>query len=102
MVYSMCREEFKQHGLSDIVTLTCQDVCTDGFHMVEVADAGNAGCVCGISVCGVHVFVVCECVVCVHPWHSAVCLALLPHFFPQLVCPPVPSVPRRAQAVGSY
>ena len=37
----VCREEFEQHGLSDIITLTCQDVCTDGFPIMERVDAGD-------------------------------------------------------------
>lgn len=60
-----------QHGLSDIVTLTCQDVCTEGFHMVETADAGIAA--------RTHARI---------GFHTAV---NLPHSSPtsSLVCPPV-------------
>jgi tRNA (adenine57-N1/adenine58-N1)-methyltransferase len=36
------REEFAQHGMSDIVTLTHQNVCKDGFNLTDAADSGNA------------------------------------------------------------
>ena len=36
-------EEFACHGLSDVVTLTCRDVCTNGFGLEGVADAGGWG-----------------------------------------------------------
>ena len=36
----MYREEFERHGLSEVVTLTCRDVCADGFGLVCEADAG--------------------------------------------------------------
>ena len=38
---SICREEFKRHGLEGVVTLTCRDVCVEGFGMEDIADAGN-------------------------------------------------------------
>ena len=34
------REEFIEHGLSELVTLTCRDVCKEGFGLENVADAG--------------------------------------------------------------
>ena len=33
------REEFKEHGLSDYVTVTHKDACQDGFELDHVADA---------------------------------------------------------------
>ncbi|KAJ7143578.1 tRNA methyltransferase complex subunit Cpd1 [Mycena crocata] len=33
------REEFAQHGMSDIVTLTHQNVCKDGFNLTDAADS---------------------------------------------------------------
>ena len=41
------RDEFVAHGLNDIVTVRCQDVCKDGFGLVGVADAGK----CAVWVC---------------------------------------------------
>ena len=29
------------HGLSDVVTLECRDVCKDGFGLKDRADAGD-------------------------------------------------------------
>lgn len=37
----MARREFQEHGLGDIVTAQCRDVCNDGFGLVDVADAGT-------------------------------------------------------------
>ena len=34
------REEFTQHGMADIVTLTHRNVCKDGFTVVDTADSG--------------------------------------------------------------
>jgi len=34
------REEFADHGLSELVTLTCRDVCKEGFGLESIADAG--------------------------------------------------------------
>lgn len=34
------REEFVDHGLSELVTLTCRDVCKEGFGLENMADAG--------------------------------------------------------------
>ena len=36
-----CREEFERHGLGSVITLTCRDVCAEGFGMEDVADAGE-------------------------------------------------------------
>lgn len=36
-----CSEEFKEHGLEEVVTLSCRDVCADGFGLEGVADAGG-------------------------------------------------------------
>ncbi|KAF8215001.1 tRNA methyltransferase complex GCD14 subunit-domain-containing protein [Mycena galopus ATCC 62051] len=33
------REEFAQHGMSDIVTLTHQNVCKDGFNLTDAVDS---------------------------------------------------------------
>ncbi|KAJ7256832.1 tRNA methyltransferase complex GCD14 subunit-domain-containing protein [Mycena haematopus] len=33
------REEFSQHGMSDIVTLTHQNVCKDGFNLTDAVDS---------------------------------------------------------------
>ncbi|XP_070571031.1 tRNA (adenine(58)-N(1))-methyltransferase catalytic subunit TRMT61A-like [Ptychodera flava] len=33
------RQEFKDHGLSDLVTVTCRDVSKDGFGLDHIADA---------------------------------------------------------------
>ena len=47
------REEFDEHGLGDVVTLMCRDVCVDGFGLENVADAGSdtsSVCVC-VCVC---------------------------------------------------
>ncbi|KAJ7439238.1 tRNA methyltransferase complex GCD14 subunit [Mycena latifolia] len=35
------RSEFAQHGMSDIVTLTHQNVCKDGFNLTDAADSGK-------------------------------------------------------------
>ena len=34
------RQEFDAHGLSDVVTLECRDVCRDGFGVTGLVDAG--------------------------------------------------------------
>lgn len=34
------RSEFERHELESVVTITCRDVCTDGFGLEGVADAG--------------------------------------------------------------
>ena len=47
-MYSVCREEFFGHGLSDVVTLECRDVCKDGFGLEGVVDAGLCVCMCGL------------------------------------------------------
>ena len=39
-VYSY-REEFSSHGLSDVVSVECRDVCRDGFGLNNAADAGE-------------------------------------------------------------
>lgn len=36
------REEFAQHGMDDIVTLTHRNVCKDGFAVTDTVDAGNS------------------------------------------------------------
>ena len=36
-----CREEFSSHDLSDLVTVECRDVCSNGFAVDNVADAGE-------------------------------------------------------------
>ncbi|RKP07253.1 tRNA methyltransferase complex GCD14 subunit-domain-containing protein, partial [Thamnocephalis sphaerospora] len=33
------RKEFAEHGLSDIITLTCRDACKDGFDLEDCVDA---------------------------------------------------------------
>ena len=35
------REEFDKHGLGDVVISTCRDVCTEGFGLANIADAGS-------------------------------------------------------------
>ena len=35
------REEFKEHKLDHIIEAGHRDVCTDGFGLENVADAGN-------------------------------------------------------------
>jgi tRNA A58 N-methylase Trm61 len=35
------REEFALHGMADIVTLTHQNVCKDGFNLTDAADSGD-------------------------------------------------------------
>ena len=35
-----CREEFVDHGLSEVVRVECRDVCRDGFGLSGVVDAG--------------------------------------------------------------
>ncbi len=37
----VCREEFVGHGLSDVVTLECRDVCSQGFGLTDSVDAGT-------------------------------------------------------------
>ena len=41
MFIVLLREEFASHGLSDVVTLACRDVCKDGFGLESKADAGR-------------------------------------------------------------
>ena len=41
LLCSCCREEFTAHGLQDLVTVECRDVCSDGFGVEDVADAGE-------------------------------------------------------------
>ena len=36
-----CREEFREHGLNELVTIQCRDVCQDGFGLESIADAGT-------------------------------------------------------------
>ncbi|XP_065893649.1 tRNA (adenine(58)-N(1))-methyltransferase catalytic subunit TRMT61A-like [Dysidea avara] len=36
---NLAREEFTAHGLQDLVTVECRDVCSDGFSVEDVADA---------------------------------------------------------------
>ncbi|KAG0301704.1 tRNA (adenine-N(1)-)-methyltransferase catalytic subunit trm61 [Dissophora globulifera] len=33
------KKEFEEHGMSDMVTLQCRDVCKDGFDMTNMVDA---------------------------------------------------------------
>lgn len=37
------REEFSSHGLADVVSVECRDVCRDGFgaSSINIADAGT-------------------------------------------------------------
>lgn len=35
------KKEFEEHGLSDMVTLRCRDVCKDGFDLENKVDAGK-------------------------------------------------------------
>lgn len=35
------REEFEEHGLGGVVSVTCRDVCAEGFGVDGIADAGN-------------------------------------------------------------
>jgi len=35
------REEFAQHGMADIITLTYRNVCKDGFTVVDIVDSGK-------------------------------------------------------------
>ena len=37
----VCREEFEAHGLSEVITLECRDVCSDGFNLTDAVDAGK-------------------------------------------------------------
>ena len=41
MCVCVCREEFEAHGLSEVVTLECRDVCSDGFNLKDTVDAGK-------------------------------------------------------------
>ncbi|CAK5270627.1 unnamed protein product, partial [Mycena citricolor] len=36
---SVCLEEFSQHGMSEFVTLTHQNVCKDGFNLTDTVDS---------------------------------------------------------------
>lgn len=39
------RDEFREHGLSELVSIECRDVCQEGFGMKNIADAGtHAAC----------------------------------------------------------
>ena len=40
MCHALCREEFERHGLGGVVTLTCRDVCEEGFGLEDAVDAG--------------------------------------------------------------
>lgn len=35
----IARKEFESHGIGDLVTVTCRDVCKEGFGLSQVADA---------------------------------------------------------------
>ena len=35
------KKEFEEHGLSDMVTLRCRDVCKDGFDLEDKVDASK-------------------------------------------------------------
>ena len=37
----IAQAEFESHGLSELVTLACRDVCSEGFGLEHVADAGR-------------------------------------------------------------
>ncbi len=37
----VCREEFASHGVSKVVSLECRDVCSKGFGLSDMVDAGN-------------------------------------------------------------
>src|SRR5437773_1259227 len=36
------RKEFEDHGLSDLITVECRDVCKDGFGITGLVHAGNS------------------------------------------------------------
>lgn len=38
------RDEFKLHGLADIITLKHQNVCKDGFELVDLVDSRELLC----------------------------------------------------------
>ena len=40
LFYFTYRKEFEHHKIADLVTVTCQDVCKEGFGLSQVADAG--------------------------------------------------------------
>lgn len=35
------REEFERHGLGGVVTVSCRDVCTEGFGLERMVDGGK-------------------------------------------------------------
>ena len=39
-IVGVVREEFERHGLMEVVTVACRDVCAAGFGLEGVADAG--------------------------------------------------------------
>lgn len=38
---NLARQEFKDHGLDDLITLTHRDVCKDGFGLSDTVNAGK-------------------------------------------------------------
>ena len=40
LFYFTHRKEFEHHKIADLVTVTCRDVCKEGFGLSQVADAG--------------------------------------------------------------
>lgn len=40
LLYFTHRKEFEHHKIADLVTVTCRDVCKEGFGLSQVADAG--------------------------------------------------------------
>lgn len=51
-VACISREEFAQHGMDEIVTLTHRNVCKDGFTVTDTANAGMPFSYRLISKCG--------------------------------------------------
>lgn len=39
--YLFFRKEFEEHGLSDLITVECRDVCKDGFGITNIVHAGK-------------------------------------------------------------
>jgi tRNA (adenine57-N1/adenine58-N1)-methyltransferase len=37
---NLARQEFKDHGLDDLITLSHRDVCKDGFGLSDTVNAG--------------------------------------------------------------
>jgi hypothetical protein len=35
------RKDFENHGLSDLITVECRDVCKDGFGITGLVHSGN-------------------------------------------------------------